>query len=357
MSTTGWEQWADRWEQSPDLPASGLTIDVHSHIKVPEAAAEAMTHFSPELDPRTLYSSEETNALNQAYHKSVDDRFTDPATRIRDMETMGVDVQAIALAPPQYFYWLDAEVAPKVAAMQNDAIAEIAAGEPDRFRGIGTLPLAHPGAAVAEAERLQAELGLRGVEIGTDVVGNDLDDPALEDVWEALAALGIVVILHPAGFTEGRRLTDYYLVNVIGLPLSSTLAVTRLILSGVFERHPGLRMVVVHGGGYLPFYSARTDHAFRHRPEMRKHIDRLPSEYLRNLWFDSTVFDPALLERLVREYGADRVLMGTDYPFDMGQGNPVDFVESAQLTETERDMILGGNANRLFGFGIGEDTT
>jgi aminocarboxymuconate-semialdehyde decarboxylase len=190
------------------------------------------------------------------------------------------------------------------------------------------------------------------VEIGTDVVGADLDDPMFDPIWEALADLGIVVILHPAGFTEGRRLTDYYLVNVIGLPLSSTLAVTRLILGGVFERHPGLRMLVVHGGGYLPFYSARTDHAFRHRPEMREHIDRLPSEYLANLWFDSTVFSPDLLKTLVRIYGADKVLMGTDYPFDMGQGNPIDFIASAGLTEAEVAMILSENANRLFGFGL-----
>ncbi len=186
----------------------------------------------------------------------------------------------------------------------------------------------------------------------SEVVGTDLDDPKFEPVWETLAALGIVVILHPAGFTQGQRLTDYYLVNIIGLPLSSTLAVTRLILGGVFERHPALRILVVHGGGYLPFYSARTDHAFRHRPEMRKHIDRLPSEYLANLWFDSTVFAPDLLERLVRVYGADRVLMGTDYPFDMGQGNPIDFIRSAGLSEGEQRMILGENANRLLGFGL-----
>jgi len=185
-----------------------------------------------------------------------------------------------------------------------------------------------------------------------DVVGTDLDNPKFEPVWETLADLGIVVILHPAGFTEGQRLTDYYLVNVIGLPLSSTLAVTRLILGGVFERHPDLRVLVVHGGGYLPFYSARTDHAFRHRPEMRKRIDRLPSKYLANLWFDSTVFAPDLLERLVRAYGADCVLMGTDYPFDMGQGNPIEFIGSAGLSEREQAMILGENANRLFGLDL-----
>lgn len=352
MTANGWDGWADRWRQAPEAAVDTLTVDIHTHIKVPEAAAQAMSHFKPELDPRTLYSSEETNALNQGYHKSVDHLFTDPEARIRDMDTMGVDVHAFALAPPQYFYWLDARTAVTVTQMQNDAIAAVAAQVPERFRGIGTLPLAHPDAAVKEAVRLHDELGMKGIEIGTDVVGADLDDPKFDPVWEVLADLGIVVIMHPAGFTEARRFTDYYLVNVIGLPLSSTLAVTRLILAGVFERHPNLRMVVVHGGGYLPFYAARTDHAFRHRPEMRRHIDRLPSEYLHNLWFDTTVFDPALVETLVRQYGADRVLMGTDYPFDMGQGNPVDFISAAQVTDQERRLILGENADRLFGFGL-----
>ena len=351
-SVTGWESWAERWDEGPTERPPTLTVDVHTHLKVPAAAAEARKHFSPEFDPRSLYSSDETNALNRAFHESVDDRFTDPERRLRDMETMGIDVQVLALAPPEYFYWLEEDIATAVARTQNDHIADVVRQWPDRFRGLGTLPLAHPKAAVAEAQRLHDDLGMRGIEIGTDVVGNDLDDPNLEPVWEALADLGLVVVLHPAGFTEGRRLTDYYLVNVIGLPLSSTLAVTRMILGGVFERHPGLRMLVVHGGGYLPFYPARTDHAFRHRPEMRKHIDRLPSEYLTNLWFDSTVFSADLLETLVRTYGADRVLMGTDYPFDMGQGNPIDFVMSARLSDHDRNLILGENADRLFGFGL-----
>lgn len=354
MTANGWDGWADRWAEAPERPISTLTVDIHAHIKVPGAAAEAMKHFIPENDPRTLYSSEETNALNRGYHERVNDRFTDAATRIRDMDTMGVAVQAVALAPPQYFYWLDAAAAVAVAESQNDSIAGVAGQEPERLRGIGTLPLAHPEMAVREAVRLHDELGLHGVEIGTDVVGRDLDDPKFDPVWEVLADRQIVVILHPAGFTEARRFTDYYLVNVVGLPLSSTLAVTRMILGGVFARFPELRMVVVHGGGYLPFYAARTDHAFRHRPEMRRHIDKPPSEYLHNLWFDTTVFDPALLTTLVSNYGAERVLMGTDYPFDMGQGNPVDFVRAAGLTEQETALVLGGNANRLFRFGLGK---
>jgi aminocarboxymuconate-semialdehyde decarboxylase len=133
------------------------------------------------------------------------------------------------------------------------------------------------------------------------------------------------------------------------VPLSTTLAVTRMILGGVFDRHPGLHLLLVHGGGYLPFYSARTDHAFRHRPELRQHIDRLPSEYLANLYFDTTVYEPGLVEQLVRRFGADRVLMGTDYPFDMGVTDPLALLEVSRIDQTERAMVAGGSARKLFG--------
>ena len=230
-----------------------------------------------------------------------------------------------------------------------DRIAELCAHDPDRLVGIGTLPWAHPELAVETAARIEQDHGFPGVYMGADINGVDLDDPKFEPVWEALESLGLVIIMHPAGFTHGQRLTDYYLVNVIGMPLSSTLTVTRMILGGVFERHPSLKMLVMHGGGYLPFYSARTDHAFQHRPELRKHIDRLPSEYLDRLYYDICVFDPAMVEHLVKRFGADHVLLGTDYPFDMGLPDPLALVEASRLTGNERDMIVGGSAEQLFG--------
>lgn len=217
--------------------------------------------------------------------------------------------------------------------------------------GIGTLPFAHPYEAVAEARRLTRDHGFPGVYMGADINGVDLDDPKFEPIWDALEELGLVIVMHPAGFTHGQRLTDYYLVNVIGMPLSSTLTVSRMILGGVFERHPRLRMLVMHGGGYLPFYSARTDHAFRHRPELRRHIDRLPSEYLSDLYYDICVFDPGMVEHLVSRFGADHVLLGTDYPFDMGLPDPLALVEASKLTRVERDLIVGGSAEQLFGLG------
>lgn len=339
--------WVAAWGPTRAAKPGVTTVDVHSHLMVPESAELTRPHLSPEDEPRNFYSSSQTRQLNHEFYRLAGDKYTDPEVRLADMDAMGLDVQLVALTPFHYFYWAQPDLAERVAAMQNQRIAEVCSTDPQRLVGVGTLPLAHPELAVAEARRV-ADLGFPAVEIGADVNGADLDQAGLDPVWSVLAELGLVAILHPAGFNEARRLTDYYLVNVIGMPLSTTLAATRLILAGVFERHPRLEMVLVHGGGYLPFYWARTDHAFRHRPEMREHIDRPPSEYLDRLHFDITVFSAQLVEQLVARHGADRVLLGTDYPFDMGLTDPLALLEDCRISPEERALIAGGNARRLF---------
>jgi aminocarboxymuconate-semialdehyde decarboxylase len=347
MSGTSPGDWVAAWGETTAAKPIGPTVDVHSHLMVPESVELTRPHLKPEDEPRSFFSSSMTKELNNEFYQLARAKFSDPETRLADMDAMGVDIQLVSLTPLQYFYWADPDLSPRVASMQNERIAEMVAFNQSRFVGVGTLPLAHPQAAVTEARRVVG-LGFAAVEIGADVNGLDLDDPSFDPVWAALEELGLVVILHPAGFTEARRLTDYYLVNVIGMPLSSTVAVTRMILGGVFERHPGLRLLLVHGGGYLAFYPARTDHAFRHRPEMRRHIDRLPSEYLANLYFDITVFDPALVVQLVARFGAERVLLGTDYPFDMGLTDPLALLEASSLDPGQQALIAGANAVDLF---------
>ncbi|MDX1450664.1 MAG: amidohydrolase family protein, partial [Acidimicrobiia bacterium] len=277
--------WVESWRPTSTTRPGTATVDVHAHMMVPESAELTRPHFKPEFEPRTFYSSPVTKEINSEFYRLAHAKYTDPQVRLADMDAMGIDVQLVALTPFHYFYWADATLAPRVAAMQNETIAGSVSHAPSRLVGIGTLPMAHPEAAVREVDHV-VELGFTGIQIGADVNGEDLDDPSLEPVWAAVEEAGLILILHPAGFTEARRLTDYYLVNVIGMPLSTTLATTRLILSGVFERHPLLRIVLVHGGGFLGSYWARTDHAFRHRPEMRGQIDRPPSEYLADMYFD-----------------------------------------------------------------------
>lgn len=345
--------WLEAWKPTSAAKPPLRTIDVHAHMTVPESADLTRPHFKPEYEPRTFYSSPVTKKVNTEFYALAEGKYTDPEVRIADMDAMGIDVQLVGLTPFHYFYWADAELAVEVTAMQNEAIARTVAHDAARLVGVGTLPMAHPEEAVLEVGRI-VDLGFPAVEIGADVNGEDLDDPGLEPVWAALEEAGLVVILHPAGFTEARRLTDYYLVNVIGMPLSTTIATTRMILAGVFERHRRLRMVLVHGGGFLGSYWARTDHAFRHRPEMRGHIDRLPSEYLGEMHFDLTVFDPGTVDTLAGRFGADRLLIGTDYPFDMGETDPLRLLAASQLSEEEVRWVAGENATVLFGLGDGD---
>ncbi len=326
------------------------TIDVHTHLSVPASNEVAKPFFRPEYEPRSLYSSAETMAYNKEYRASARQtgQFEDVEVRLADMDRQGIDMQVLSVPPTEYFYWLDEEHALRACRVQHERFAEVVAGHPDRFSAVANLPMDHPRLAV-EVMREARDLGFHGFEMSADVVGKELDDPRYDRVWQAAVELGMTVIMHPQGFTHGERFSDYYLVNVMCMPLASTLATTRMILGGVWRRHPDLRMVVVHGGGYLPFYSARTDHAFGVRPELRKHIDRLPSEYLQKLYFDTNVFDPGMVAHLVGRFGADHVLLGTDYPFDMGTTDPLGFLEQVELTEGERELVLGGNAARLFG--------
>jgi aminocarboxymuconate-semialdehyde decarboxylase len=346
-----WPELAPRIEPSKAPKPGGLCVDAHTHLSVPSAASLAKPHFRPEFEPRSLYSSPETLRYNSEYRASARNtaQFEDAEQRLADMDAQGVDVQVLSVPPTEYYYWLPEAEARRVNRIQHERFAEVVAKWPERFAAVANVPLAHPDLAVEVLREAHRDFGFRGVEISADVLGLDLDDRRFDPVWDTVVEMDMTVILHPQGFTHGQRFSDYYLVNVMCMPLASTLAVTRMILGGVWNRHPQLRVLVVHGGGYLPFYIARTDHAWRVRPELRHHLDVPPSEVLRHIFVDTNVFDPVMVEQLVTTLGADHVVMGTDYPFDMGTVDPVAFVADVNLTDVDRDLILGGNAARLFG--------
>ncbi len=328
-------------------------VDLHSHVATPacQALVDGLVPPLPLADPFAFWSNGETKAYNAEHFAAIVPQLTDPARRLADMDRMGVDVQALSVAPPQYYYWADPALGRRLARQQNEHLAELVAGRPDRFVGLATVPLQDVDAALSELDHAVGGLGLRGVEICTNVNGLDLDDRRFRPFFARVAELGVVVLLHPHGFTDGRRLMDYYLTNVVGNPLESTIALTRLIHGGVLEELPSLRLCVVHGGGFLPFYASRMDHAWRHRPEGRHHIpDRPPSSYLRRIFVDCLVYDPAHLAFLVAQMGAERVVVGTDYPYDMGDDDPVGLVEATPgISDDDRARILGGNAARLLG--------
>ena len=294
--------------------------------------------------------NELTKEVNRQLRIELEPQMTSIDRRLADMDRMGVDVQAVSLAPYQIYDWAEPELADRVFRVVNDELAEAIAGHPDHFVGLGTVPLKDTGAAIAELERCIAELGFRGVQMATHVDGEELSSQRLEPFWTRVEQLGAVVLIHSSGPVERSRLADHYFVNVLGHPWEATMAVAHLIFDGVMERHPGLRVVLAHGGGFLPAYGGRLDHAYHARADVREGLPRPPGEYLERFWFDTVVFRPDQLRFLIDRYGADRVVLGSDYPYDMGEPDPVGLVaKTGRLEEQETTAILGDTAARLLG--------
>jgi aminocarboxymuconate-semialdehyde decarboxylase len=328
------------------------TVDIHCHVHTPRAAELVKEVYRPEVDPSFAFANERTRAVNREQGQRIAQQLTSVEQRLADMDVMGIDIQVLAPAPAQTYYWTEPDLGSATARAVNDNIAAIVARHPDRFVGMGTIPLQAPDLAVAELDRIVKTLGFRGIEINTNVAGEDLSAERLRRVFARIEELGVVVFIHPIGFTDGDRLVDHYFNNVVGNPLESTLAVSQLIFGGVLDAYPRLKVVVAHGGGYLPAYSGRMDHAAAARPDCCAHIKHPPTTYLRRLYFDTIVFTREQLEYLVANYGADHVMLGTDYPYDMGENDPIGFIESARLTSADRRAIMGENAARLLAIEI-----
>ncbi len=327
-----------------------LRVDIHCHYLNPAVAARMAPLDPTAHDPLFAFSNAATREVNANQVRERGPKLTSIETRLADMDRMGIDIQALSPAPNQVVYWSEPGLGIELARMVNDRIAEIVATWPDRFVGLGTVPLQDVGLAVAELERCVKRLGLRGVEIVPNVNGLDLTDPrlALEKFFARAEALGIVLFLHPLGFTQAERLRDHYFNNVIGNPMETTIAASHLIFDGVMERHPKLKVILPHAGGFLAHYWARMDHAHRARPDCRTVIGKPPSSYLKKMYFDTIAFDPRMLRQMVDQYGADHVLLGTDYPYDMAETDPVGLIAGIpRLARAERESIEGGNAARL----------
>lgn len=351
-----WNSYGPTVARPPDptdrSAVAGLpTIDIHAHVAIREAALFAAPHLDPATIPLAHFASDETRALNK---RQEADRATrmggeDPA-RIADLDAAGIAMQLVMPPPPQCYYTVPLEIAVPASRMVNDGLAAFAARRPDRYVALGTVPLADGPEAARELERAMG-LGLKGVQILTTVAGREISEEALAPFWAAAERLGALVVIHPNGFTEGTRLTEHYLNNTLGNPLETTIALHRLILDGVLERHPGLKLLAVHGGGFLGSYVGRIDHAWGARSDGRAALPRPPTSYLKQVFVDTVVFTPAQLRGLVEFFGADHVLMGTDYPFDMAEADPIGHVLSAGLSSEDVAAIVGGNARRLLGFG------
>lgn len=342
-----------RQERRRPGDSSTPVVDVHCHLMTPTASDLIAQHYSPDAilanDPYDLYAGTPSREHNRSLGPTLVPKLREVEPRLADMDRMGVDVQVLAPFVSQNFYWTDALLGQELCRLQNERLADVVDAHPDRFSAVGTVPMQDTATAIRELEHVVRTLGMRGVQISSNIDGLDLDDPRFIPFWQRAQELGAVILVHPTGFTEGRRLDDWFLTNLIGNPLDSTIALARLTFSGRLAQFPDLSWVVVHGGGYAPFYNARFDHGWEARPEARANIDQPPSAYLRRVHFDTMVFSPRELAHLVEFAGPSNVLLGTDYPFDMGEDDPVGLVSKLDLSQEERQLVCGGNAARIFG--------
>lgn len=329
-----------------------LVVDIHCHMLVPEADELAQPHRPDLAESSQRFASPQSRRVSAELMGRIRARMTSVQQRLADMDAMGIDVQVVSPAPSHYCYWAEEELARSLSRMVNDRLAEVAHTHPNRFVAFGTVPLQSPAAAIEEMRRCVAALDMRGFEIGTNVAGQELADPKFESFFAAAQDLGVVLFMHPSGFTEGARLSGFHLNNLIGNPLDSTVAISQLIFRGVLDHYPALKLVVAHGGGTMPAYSGRFDHAYHARADCRC-CEHPPSHYLQKMFFDTVVFEPSQLEYLVQRFGAGQLLAGTDYPYDMCEAELVDFVHRTQLQDDELKAILGLNAARLLGLDPG----
>src|SRR5215813_4618615 len=344
-----YEATAARKHNKPgrEIRPKSTTIDIHSHVAIPQAAA----YVKPHLDMSTIalahFATAETKALSQKQEEDIRARITGYDERLADLDAMGIDLQLVMPPPNQCYYTVPLDVAVTASRMVNDGMAEYVSRKPDRFVAFGTVPMPDGQEAAKELERCIKTLKFKGVQILTNVAGKELSDPAFAPFWKKAEELKALVVIHPNGFTEAQRLSRFYFNNVIGNPLETTIALHYLIFDGVLERHPDLKILAVHGGGYLGAYSGRIDHAWGARADCQTTLPQPPTSYLRKIYVDTVVFTPHQLQALVHDFGADHVIMGTDYPYDMADYDPVEHVMSAGFDKKTTQAIVGGNAQRL----------
>lgn len=323
-----------------------MKIDIHTHI---------MPAHLPDFDEKfgykgfvSLHHHTPGKALmmkNGKVFREIEHNCWDPVVRLDECDSHGVDVQVLSTIPVLFNYWAVPEDTLAVSRYLNDHLAEVVAAHPKRFMGLGTLPLQDTQLAIQELERCMTELGLAGIEIGTHVNEWNLDSPEIFPVLEAAQDLGAAVFIHPWDMRGSETIQKYWLPWLVAMPFESAIAISSLIFGGVLEKLPRLRLAFAHGGGSFGCLLGRIQHGFRVRPDLCQiENERDPLEYLGRFYVDSLVHDQHALKELLRIYGDNRVILGSDYPFPLGEHHPGSLIEGMDLSQTVRQQLLSGNA-------------
>ena len=327
-----------------------MIIDLHSHY-IPPAYLELVReegnpygrHVTklPTGEP-ALFGDNRLIPLLEGFH--------DVDVKIKDMKKQGVEKQVVSPPPFLFQYDLPDSLGAGMARLLNDEAHALERSRPGSFVAMATVPLQSPEAAAAELDRVVTKLGMRSVEIGASAGERELDDPALSPFWETAERLGALVLIHPIRPPGRERMGDYYLFNLIGFLVETTLAAARMIFSGTLEKYPGLKLCLSHAGGMALWIQGRFDHGLRALPACQGIIERPPSEYLKRMYFDTITHSSEALRYVIEKVGADRIMLGTDYPFAVADFDPVGTVDAIpELTEDERVMMVGGTAAGLLG--------
>ena len=320
------------------------TIDVHAHCQFPEAGA-LLTAGAAQVPTSLVDGRPRTEVTAMA--------FIEVDKRLAAMDAQAVDVEVLSINP--FWYGSERDLAGRIVKLQNEKLAELCASRPDRFAAFASLTLQAPDLAVQELETAVKKLGLKGAAIGANVNGEAFSDPKFHPVWARAEELGVPLFIHPQGTPElAKKLAgNGWLTNTIGYPLETTIALSHLIFEGTFDRFPKLKVIAAHGGGFLPSYADRSDHACLVSPTSCNpniRLEKAPTEYLKQIYFDSLVFTPEALRHLVAQVGAGQVVLGSDYPYPF-QLQPVDHIfASESLSDDQKADILGRIATRLLKF-------
>ena len=325
------------------------TIDIHAHVLEPETIRQLQGEIgaaAPRLTPLDADSAI-LEVAGRAF-KPFPRGAWDLERRLADMDACGFDRQVVAVCPQTLLYDQEPRLTLAASQIQNERIAALAASS-SRFLGLATAPMQAPQLAADELRRAMKLPGMVGTMIGANINGRNLDDPELEPFWGAAAETGAFVLVHPMNAAGVPGVGSYYLKNLIGNPLDTTIAAACLVFGGVLERHPALKVCLAHGGGFAPYQAGRLNHGWRVREEPKARLEGSPQDSLDRLLYDTILHAPEPLEFLVRLVGAGRVMLGSDYPFDMGQYDAVQVIRSLSIPESDKALLLGGAALALLG--------